>query len=517
MKKLPLSIQTFSEIIENNYLYIDKTKEIYNLITNGKYIFLSRPRRFGKSLLISTIEEIFLGNKELFKDLYIHNKIKWEQHPVIRIDFSKVVYSEDVKTFKDTLLKVLQNTANKYKLQIESNHPTDGFAELIQKLSEINKVVILIDEYDKPIIDHITDIEKAKENREILRQFYTIIKASDEYLKFVLLTGVSKFSKVSVFSGLNNILDITLNDKFLNILGFTQQDIQKYFPEQLVQLSTNLSIDKKILIEKIKKWYDGYSWGGKINVYNPYSILNLFYNLKFGNYWFATGTPTFLINYIKETKTEIINFESKKITEFALDAYDIENLNVYSLLFQTGYLTITDTLYEDQITEYTLSFPNQEVKQSLLSYIAESFTNNKIHEIQPAVLEIKRKLDKKEVNEVIKIIRILFAKIPYTLHLEKEAYYHSLFYMILSLIGVEIDLEVLTDKGRIDGIIELEKYIYIIEFKYGKKGTDMKKLLDTAIKQIKNKKYSERFSAPKKEIIYLAVGFVKKEIDHILI
>ena len=516
MKKLPLGIQTFEKIINDNYLYVDKTKNICNLINGeGEYFFISRPRRFGKSLLISTLKEVFSGNKNLFEDLYIYDKIKWDTHPVIHIDFTTIVYSKDEDTFSRSLIKKLIEISKEYNINLENTaHIKECFEETIKKLSGINKVAILIDEYDKPIIDHITDLKKAKENRELLRDFYSILKSCDPYIKFVLLTGVSKFSKVSIFSGLNNLRDITMEKNFSSIMGISEQELEKYFKNHINILKDEKNISKENLLKKIKCWYDGYSWDGVHKLYNPFSLLSLFTSGTFRNYWFATGTTTFLIKLIKEKKCEITEFEGKKISATILDSYDIENMNIYSLLFQTGYLTVSSIETYDDFTLFNLAYPNKEVRNSLNTLIIESFTENRGEEIEPKIIELKKALKKENIKEFIKIIKSMFAKIPYTLHIESESYYHSLFYMILSLMGLRLNLEVLTDKGRIDGILELEDKTYLIEFKYGKAGSDIKKLTEKAVKQIKEKKYYERFSNKDTPLILLGVGFIDKEIGY---
>jgi len=515
MKKLPLSMQTFEKVINDKCLYVDKTEDIHRLITSGDYIFISRPRRFGKSLLVSTLGEIFSGNKELFKGLYIYDKIEWNKFPVIYIDFSLISRSNE-EILRTSLESFIDKTAEDNGLILKNRFITDKFKELIGEMSKKlnNKVVILIDEYDKPIIDHITDIKKASQNREVLREFYSVLKGSDKYIKFVFITGVSKFSKVSIFSGLNNLKDITLREEFSAIMGIRQDELEKYFKDYIEILQKKENTKREKLLSKIKCWYDGYSWDGKTRLYNPCSILNLFDSNIFDNYWFATGTTTFLLKLIKENKCNITDFENKKAGSAIFDSYDLENLNIYSLLFQTGYLTIQNIERDEGFIIYTLTYPNKEVRHSFNTYIIEAFTENPRDEIEPNARKLKKALKKDNVEEFITIIKSMFARIPYTLHMPAESYYHSLFYMILSLTGVKIDLEVLTDKGRIDGVLEFDDKVYLIEFKYGESGSKMEKLLEKAIKQIKEKKYYERFMDGEKKVIFLAAGFIDKEIGY---
>jgi len=512
MKKLPVTFQTFSEIIGENYLYVDKTGDIYNLMNSaGKYFFISRPRRFGKSLTVSTLKEIFSGNKELFKGLYIYDKIKWEKFPVIHIDFSHISHGNS-KILREALSDFLDEIAGENNIQLNKRFLSDKFRELIKKLSETGKITILIDEYDKPIIDHITDIKKASENREVLREFYSVLKGSDEYIKFVFITGVSKFSKVSIFSGLNNLLDITLEDKFSTIMGITQEELEYYFTDYIEVLKNKENKDREEILKKIKGWYDGYSWDGITRLYNPYSILNLFNSGKFKNYWFATGTTTFLIKLFKKEKYEITDLEKIIVSDMVFDCYDIENMDTNSLLFQTGYLSIKSI--DEELRLYTLAYPNMEVRESFLNHLLSAFINEKLSLVRPLYINLKQAFREEKTDKAITIIKSMFAKIPYKLHIPKESYYQSLFYMILSLLGVKIDLEVLTDKGRIDGVLEFPDKVYVIEFKYGKKGNKMENLLDRAIKQIKEKKYYERFMDEDRKVIFLAVGFIGKEINY---
>jgi hypothetical protein len=518
MKKLPVGIQTFSKLIKKGCLYVDKTRHIAELIQAGDYLFLSRPRRFGKSLLVSTLYEIFSGNQQLFQGLYIYDKIEWQSYPVIVIDFNNISHKND-EVFNSSLLSFLDKVAGKYEIVLKNQFVGDKFAELIEKISEKTqqKVVILIDEYDKPIVNYVDDLEKAAKNREILREFFGVLKSSDAFLRFVFLTGISKFARVSIFSDLNNVRDITFSKKFVTLLGYTQSELENDFQKHIQTLCFELGIKKAELLTQIKTWYDGYSWNAKDKVYNPFSILNLFEEQQFDNYWFTSGTPTLLMKLIKKQALDATVFENKKVSKIVFDSYDIEKLNVFALLFQTGYLTITHVDKKARTPQYILNYPNFEVKEAFLTYLFESFTQNGLEEIQPATEDLRTYLQEDNLDGFMNLQRALFAKIPYPLHIEQEAYYHSLFYMIAVLMGVEIDLEVLTDKGRVDGVLALEEKIYLIEFKYGKAGTDMETLTQNAIQQILDKNYGERFLNDTRPRLLLGVGFAGKEMGYKLV
>jgi hypothetical protein len=514
MKKLPIGIQTFAEIIKEEYLYVDKTRHVAELIQGGKYLFLSRPRRFGKSLLVSTLYEIFSGNKALFQGLDIYDKIEWQTHPVIYIDFAAIEFSTEID-LREGLIRLMDEINKDYQLNVDKWGFKAYFKNIIVALSKkYGKVVVLVDEYDKPIVEYMDNLEMAAKNREILKNFFGVLKSSDAFLRFVFLTGVSKFARVSIFSDLNNLRDITLSPQFATLLGYTQNELESDFAQHIQSLCFKLGIKKAQLLAQIKTWYDGYSWDAKHQLYNPYSILNLFTEQQFYNYWFATGTPTFLIRLLKNKAYEATALENKKVSKLVFDSYSIENLNVFALLFQTGYLTITHIDTQEIMAEYTLNYPNFEVKQAFITYLLESFTNQRFEEIQPATKSLRQYLQADNVEGFMNLIRALFAKIPYLLHIEQEAYYHSLFYMISVLMGVEIDLEVLTDKGRIDGVLTLEDKIYLIEFKYGKAGTKMDTLTNNAVQQIRDKNYGERFLNDTRPRLLLGIGFIEKEIGY---
>ena len=434
------------------------------------------------------------------------------------IDFNNISFHTE-EIFKTSLSSFLDDVATEYDVVLSKIYLKDKFAELIKKIHDKThkKVVVLVDEYDKPIVNYVDDINQAGKNRDILRDFFCVLKSSDAFLRFVFLTGVSKFSRVSIFSELNNLRDITLSKKFATLLGYTQTELESYFEHEIQNLCFELGIKKAPLLAKIKIWYNGYSWNALDRMYNPFSILNLFAEQRFSNYWFATGTPTFLMKLIKKSQQDVTTFENKKLSEIVFDSYNIENMNVFALLFQTGYLTITDIDQKARTPQYILNYPNFEVKEAFITFLFESFSHNGLEEIQPAAEDLRIYLLEEDLESFMHLIRALFAKIPYSLHIEKEAYYHSLFYMILVLMGVEIDLEVLTDKGRIDGVLILTDKIYLIEFKYGKAGTKMNSLTKKAIEQIKSKNYVQRFMDDVRPRYFLGVGFIEKEIGYQLV
>ncbi|PIE81250.1 MAG: AAA family ATPase, partial [Candidatus Delongbacteria bacterium] len=338
MKKLGLGIQELSKLRKDGYIYVDKTEIIYKLITTGSYYFLSRPRRFGKSLLVNTMEEIFNGNKELFKETWIYDKWNFEEKfPVIKIDFSKLDYNE--VGLDSAIKKRLNSIGEEYNIKLNRTTMKEMFLELIEKMGKKNPVAILIDEYDKPIIDYVESSkrEKAVENREILKNFYSVIKGSDKYIKLFFLTGISKFSKVSIFSDLNNVTDITIHRNYSTIAGYTEKEIADNYEEYLKNIEDKFRIGRKKAMEMIKSWYDGYSWNAENFVYNPYSILNFFDSEQFKNFWFKSGTATFLTKLIKEKGLDVRDYDKLiTIPESALDSYNIENINMSTLLFQTG-------------------------------------------------------------------------------------------------------------------------------------------------------------------------------------
>ena len=500
MKNLPIGIQTFRKLINGNYLYVDKTECIYKLLVQGSVYFFSRPRRFGKSLLISTLNEIFEDEKELFKGLWIYKSdYAWEKHPVVRIDFSKKK-AENKNDLKGFILYQLKNIADKYGVSLTRNKYDEAFDELLTKLSQINKVVVLIDEYDKPIIDNIENKELAVELREVLKGFYTIIKACDEHIRFVLLTGVSRFSKAGVFSGLNNLQDISMDIRYSSLLGITRQEMETSFKEHIDQFAKTENVSNAELIKKITYWYNGFCFSLTCEkVFNPFSMLLLFDNVRFSNYWFESATPSFLIKLIKEKNFDIKKMKNLEVREENLGTYEIEDLSLVPILFQTGYLTIKG--YDNDFMTYSLKYPNFEVENSFQYALLRSYSYT---ETNGYLVSLIRALRNNAFEVFFDTLRIFFADIPYDLQINKEKYYQTIFYLIFSLVGLKVKAEVKTNKGRIDAVI-IDKDIYIFEFKFnGDK--------DKALSQIKEKKYFEKYQGTDKEIYLFGVEFADRSV-----
>ena len=496
-QKLALGHQEFSEVINNNCIYVDKTETIYKLINSGSYYFISRPRRFGKSLLANTLKELYLGSKELFKDLWIYDKWDWETtYPVIKISFSNI--SHNVIGLEQAIHNQLASIAKQNNIILENKSYPEKFQELVIKLSAKGQVAIIIDEYDKPIIDYMDDIPQAEENRKILKNFYSILKDADKFIKFLFITGVSKFSKVSIFSDLNNLIDITIDDRFSQIVGWTQEEIEKYFLDYIKEVA---EVHKDIypdIMTEMKKMYDGYSWDGENFVYNPVSLMNFFQKRFFGNYWFATGTPTFLMELIKKRNFTAFDLEKRNIKSLMLDKYELKNMTLLPLLFQTGYLTIKQRNLRTK--KITLGFPNDEVEEAFSLYMLSKLTIDQTDKTSTILLDIEEAFTDNKIEKFIKYVNILFKGISYNIIEEKESYYHSLFFMIMKILGFDIEVEIETIDGRIDAIVKTETNIYIIEFKINQSA-------EKAIQQIRDKKYALKYEADKRPIYLLGINF----------
>ncbi|MCL2164483.1 MAG: ATP-binding protein [Oscillospiraceae bacterium] len=523
MKKLPLGIQNFKEIAMGDYVYVDKTQHIYNLINGAKNYFLSRPRRFGKSLLLDTIGEAFGGEKELFRGLWIYDSdYAFERHPVIRLDMSNIP-NETSEILKSSLLDELNTRVQREELNIGGTEPAVVFKRIIEKLHGKygQRVVVLIDEYDKPIWDHIDDIETAEANRKVLRGFYGILKSMDPYLRFTFLTGVSKFTKTSVFSDLNNLVDITMAGKFTNICGINALELGKYFSEHIESIKAlKNSKDSDSVLSEILSWYDGYSWDGENRVINPFSLLNFFEQEKFESFWYSSGTPKFMIDLIKKKPESFLALRNLKLTERVLDTFDIQKIELEPLLFQAGYLTVKETMQTRGAPIYLLGIPNFEVRDAFNMQLLSAMTESGDVRTEQSKIEIGEALQSGDLRKMLDILRGLFASIPYQLHVSTEAYYHSIFYAAMTILGFDMDVEVSTSKGRVDAVLELEDKVYVMEFKYQScpahaLAEEKQKLFTAALRegmdQIRDIGYHKKYISSGKTIYLAAFAFLGRD------
>ena len=502
MEKLGLGIQELSEFKKTNAVYVDKTQIIHRLIDKGKYYFLSRPRRFGKSLLVNTLKELFSGNQELFENCWVYDHWNWEESfPVLHISFAEIQHRD--LGLKQALDRHISKLAASHGIELESPVYSGKFLELIAKLG---RVVILIDEYDKPIIDHLerSEIRQAKENRETLKSFYAGIKDQGRFIRFLFLTGVSKFSKVSIFSDLNHLTDITLHNDYGTLLGYTRDEIQRNYPLHLEQLANSLKIPQDRLLEKIREWYDGYSWDGVHFLHNPYSVLRLLDGKAFRNYWFATGTPTFLVRKLKETGANIHDSLNKPVNERAFDSYDVEDLNLTALFFQTGYFTVKQA--DSLENRFLLDFPNKEVREAFLEFASVHYADSSTNEMSHVVETLTESLEKRDMKAFLAAFQALFSSIT-AKQLEHvrnyEGFYHSVVFIVLRLLGVHIECEVQSNFGATDAVIKTDSTIFVLEFKNDTASQGAKDALD----QIRRKKYHEPYLTDKRDLLLVGISF----------
>ncbi len=511
MKKLPISIQDFDRLITDNHVYVDKTRYIYKMVAEGMFYFLSRPRRFGKSLLVSTLEHLFGGKRKLFKGLWIEKADwDWKPHPVVLIDFSGITSATPEKLDKSLRLK-LARIAQDYRIRLSSKFLPESFAEVIIGLSRHSRerVVILVDEYDKPLINHLgkgeAALEIAKQNRDVLREFYGVLKENEvnKALQFVFLTGISKFAKMSIFSELNNLDDISMQEPYSEILGYTEEELEHYFKTHIKQLSVQLKRPKTEVSQQIQTWYNGYRFSdADTKVYNPYSVLKLLKQNKFQNYWFEIPlSGTFLVNLIKEQEYSVPLIETLELSQPDFTVYDLDDLKLEPLLFQTGYITIKD--YEEEL--YRLSYPNQEVKTSFLKYLYDRLVAIRDSSLKTQFKRLQIYLRQEHLERFIETTNAILAAIPYP-HIENqdEHFYHTVFYLMLSASGALAPTEVLTSRGRIDMEVHFPEKIYIVELKCNQSA-------EQAIAQIKAKKYFEKYLHGGRKIILLGINFDTSE------
>ena len=500
-RKLPIGIQTFRKIREENCYYVDKTAYIQRLIDEGTHYFLSRPRRFGKSLFLDTLKELFEGNEPLFEGLHIHDRWDWSvRYPVVRLDFGSGNFKEPGYVQANVMTQ-LHTIAEDAGIAPRYDTAPECFGDLIRALHRQGeqRVVVLVDEYDKPILDALEVPEVARANRDFLRGLYSTIKSNDAHVKFTFLTGVSKFSKVSLFSGLNNLKDITLDARYSAICGYTDADLDAIFAPELPGLDR----------DEIRRWYNGYSWLGEEKVYNPFDILLLFDRRQFGAYWFETGTPTFLINTLVDRGVSSIDLDDMLGSDELLSTFDVDDITTQALLFQTGYLTIHHTEPRGVEMYYRLSYPNQEVRQSLNRSLLNHLTGTPSQHAEHRA----RLYDLLLVNDFAgleNLFKAFFASIPYQWHTNNdianyEGYYASVFYSYFASVGFDIVVEDSSSYGRLDMAVLFNNNVYLFEFKVVELSP-----AGTAMAQLIQKRYADKYRDRGEPIHLIGVEFSRE-------
>ena len=501
-RRLPIGIQTFRKLREDNCYYVDKTAYIRRLLDEGTHYFLSRPRRFGKSLFLDTLKEVFEGNEPLFAGLFIHDHWDWSvRHPVLRLSFGSGHFKEPGHV-EAALMDQLAAAERRSEIVSEYTTAPGRFSFLLEALHDQagQPVAVLIDEYDKPILDALEVPDIARANRDFLRGLYAVIKDSDAHIRFTFITGVSKFSKVSLFSGLNNLKDITLDPRYSSLCGYADADLDTVFAPELPGLDR----------AQIRDWYNGYSWRGDEKVYNPFDILLLFDSREFKAYWFETGSPSFLIETLLERRLSSLALEDMIGTDDLLSKFDVGDIATEALLFQTGYLTIAEERTLGGKTLYRLGYPNQEVKQSLNEHLLRAMgpdpSRQGRHDIRLYEL-----LSANSFTELETLFRAFFASIPYEWYINNdianyEGYYASVFYSWFAALGLDTKVEDSSSHGRLDMAVLFNRCVYLFEFKVVELAS-----AGAAMAQLQARGYADKYRALGQPIYLIAVEFSKDE------
>ncbi len=496
----PIGIQDFEKLREGNYLYIDKTQLIYKLASGFGYYFLSRPRRFGKSLLISTMEAYFLGKKELFKGLALEQlEQNWTVYPVLHLDLNTSEYRKE-NDLSEELNRNLLRWESIYSKGEGEVSSSQRFAGIIERACNQTgqKVVILIDEYDKPLLNSIGNPELQDHYRSQMKAFYSVMKTQDRYIKFGFITGVTRFSKVSIFSDLNNFTDISMDDEYVEICGLTEKEIRNNLDAEVEKLAAANDITKDEGYAELQEYYDGYHFRQEsVGIYNPFSLLSALRKRSFGSYWFETGTPTFLMELLKKTNYNLNELVENEVTTSTLS--DIGNMdrNPISVIYQSGYLTIKG--YDKRFKQYRLGFPNREVEEGFTQYLSKSFTKMdsvSAFDIKNFVLE----LEAGKVESFMHRLEALFADNDYRVQGNQELYFQNVLYVFFKLMGFFVEVERATSDGRMDLIVKTDDYIYIFEFKLDKSA-------DEALQQIEDKGYALPYAADPRRLYKIGVNF----------
>lgn len=512
--KYPDGVQTFEKIRTEGYLYVDKSDLIYSLVNrSSSYVFLSRPRRFGKSLLISTLKAYFEGNKDLFKGLAIGNREKsWTAYPVIRLDLSTAGDASDKEQLYLKLGNLLEENEDCLAVERNVTLPGERLYSLVRKAyNKYNqKVVILIDEYDAPMLGAIYDDNKAETFKGIVKELFSPLKKLEPYLRFVFLTGITKFSQMSLFSTLNNLDDISMDDDFCALCGFTEDEVKRHFASSLKILARKIGVSPEEAAARLKRKYDGYHFSpASPDIYNPFSVLKVFSKMKLADYWFASGTPTLLFESLKHFNTHLYDIDGVETSASVFNQPTESISNVLPLFYQSGYLTLKS--YREDTDTYVLGIPNAEVRSGLMENLLPSVTGKTPVETQNVAIRFKRALIDRNPDLALEILKGFFASIPYPefggeaqdTFEKKEAYFKRLFYVVFSFMNVQIYTEVMNSEGRTDALMFLGDSVYIVEAKLDSSPEE-------ALRQIEEKGYATRFAGSGKEIVRMGLNFSSK-------
>ena len=523
--KYPIGIQNFESLIHDGYVYVDKTALIYQLADTGRYYFLSRPRRFGKSLLISTMDAYFSGKRELFKGLAIEKlEQKWTKYPILHLDLNTRNYNSP-EALTAELNKHLEMWEKLYGDEFKDRALEERFFHIVEKAYEKTgeRVVILVDEYDKPMLQAIGNESLTKEYRDTLKAFYSVLKTQDGYIKFAFLTGVTKltfgrscsrstenastlcshsnatFGKVSIFSDLNNLKDISMVSRYIDICGITEKELHTYFDTSVGELAEEEGLNKSACYEKLKDQYDGYHFmENSIGIYNPFSLLNTFDNRRFRDYWFETGTPSYLVQLLKDVDYELPDMTQSHITADVLNSVDSMSQNPIPVIYQSGYLTIKN--YDKEFNMYELGFPNKEVENGFMNYLLPYYTPVKKTDTAFFIASFVKDVRDGNPEQFMKRMQTMFSKTDYKIVGDAELYFQNAFYLIMTMMGFYTDVERTTSEGRIDMTVETKDYVYLFEFKLD--GTP-----EEALRQIEANGYAKPFAMDPRKLYRIGVNF----------
>lgn len=500
-KIYPIGIQNFEKIRRDGYFYVDKTALVYQMVKTGSYFFLSRPRRFGKSLLVSTLEAYFEGKRELFEGLAIDKLEKdWTKHPILHIDLNTEKY-ENLESLENILNDTLYKWEKVYGTEPSETSLPLRFKGIIRRAYEQtgNRVAIFVDEYDKPMLQAIGNEELQKAFRSTLQAFYGAIKTMDGYIKFAFLTGVTKFGKVSVFSALNNLIDLSMDERYVALCGMTEKEIHDNLEEDLLELADKQNMSYDEVCSELKACYDGYHFvENSVGIYNPFSVLNTFFKMKFGSYWFETGTPTYLVELLKAHHYDLHRMAHVETDADILNSVDSASTNPIPVIYQSGYLTIKE--FDERFGIYRLGFPNREVEEGFMKFLLPFYANTNKVESPFQILKFVREVESGDYESFFRRLQSFFADTPYELIRDQELHYQNVLFIVFKLIGFYVKAEYHTSQGRVDLVLQTDEFIYVMEFK-------LEGSAEEALNQINEKNYAQPFATDPRKLFKIGINF----------